>query len=86
MTQQGEFYHESPGLKTFVFIYTKDGKIKVLSHYEAQMKQDQLIAYGWTHTATLDACKWIEWLHNNASDKIKEINDLHNTESYNRKN
>lgn len=73
-------------MQTFVFVYTKEGKIKVLSHHQDQLEKDQLLSDGWTHTATLDACRWIEWLHNNASDKIKEINDLHNTEQYNRKN
>lgn len=45
-----------------VFIYAKEGQIKVLTmadDHEAY-KSD-----GWVHTHTLDVCRWLEHLCNN---------------------
>ena len=48
-----------------VFVYHKDNKI---SCYSAEHSYFKLIADGWKHTATLDACKFIENLFNNCDD------------------
>lgn len=49
---------------TFIYIYAKDGKIKVLNHKEALKSNEILISKGWIHTHTLDACVYLEYLHN----------------------
>jgi len=56
-----------------VFIYTKDGKIKALTLDQANSQHNDLIADGYTHTMSIDACLWIEYLHNDCKKKIKEI-------------
>jgi len=64
--------------ESFVFIYAKKKKIKALSLSESEKKHDSLIAEGWRHTQTLDACVWIEFLCNLCEDVdiINEINEL----------
>jgi hypothetical protein len=47
--------------QAFVFVYHKDGKIKVLDNEESFWQDEKLIKKGWKHTATLDACKFIEY-------------------------
>jgi len=62
----------------FVYFHKEKNKVKVLDHPKAKDKNDQLIADGWKHTATLDACVWVEHLCNNCEevDLISDINDL----------
>lgn len=52
----------------FVFIYAKEGKIKALNIQEAKRRQNELVKENWIHTATLDACVYIEHLHNDCED------------------
>lgn len=52
-----------------IFIYYDKGKnkIKALPLEEASICKDDLLKKGFIHTATIDACKWIEKLFNNNS-------------------
>jgi len=67
---------------TMVFVYHNDetNKIEVLSLDEAQGRQSSLLRNGWKHTATLDACRWIQFLYNERGsayvDVVSEIKDL----------
>jgi len=65
-------------LNSVVFLYSKEGKIRVLDIENARTKNNDLEPNGWKHTATLDACKFIESLLNGAEDfevleSIKEL-------------
>lgn len=62
----------------FVYYDKENNKTKVLDHSKAKEYNDQLINDGWKHTATLDACVWIEHLCNNCEevDLIEEIINL----------
>lgn len=64
--------------KTFVFVYAKDDKIKVLNIEESKERHAELINLGWIHTHTLDGCVWIQYLHNDCeeSDLIEEVKSL----------
>jgi len=63
---------------TFIFVYAKDGKIKVLNIDTAIKIREELINNGWVHTKTLDACVYLQYLHNNCEevDLIDEITSL----------
>jgi hypothetical protein len=54
--------------KTFIFIYAKDGKIKALDILQSKIQHETLLKEEWLHTATLDACVFLEYLHNNCDD------------------
>ena len=61
-------------LDRMLFIYALNGKIKCLSAEEIQ--EDELLAAGWKHTATIDPARWIEEMangHNEPSDMLDEI-------------
>ena len=64
--------------QTFAFVYSKDGKIKVLNIEEAKRLQYELLKDGWVHTQTLDPCVYIQYLHNECEDVdlIEEIKTL----------
>lgn len=55
-----------------IFVYHKDNKIKCLS-FENLKDHNQLILNGYTHTATINPCLFIENLFNNDVDIINEI-------------
>ena len=64
-----------------VFVYAKDGEIRVLSLEQAIKHKYNLIGYGWEHTATIDPCLWIEKLHNSLKGRkmisaIKELSKI----------
>lgn len=59
-----------------IFIYAKDGKIKVLSHGDALYGHSRLIGEGWTHTATVNPCLFLENLHNESQDIVGEVKEL----------
>lgn len=61
-----------------VFVYFKDGKIKVLSIIEAIEQKCELEQENWVHTATLDSRRYIEYLFNQAEDVdvASEIREL----------
>ena len=48
----------------FVYYRQETKEIKVLNLNDAKSKNDELIQRGWSHTATIDPCKWIEYLFN----------------------
>jgi len=52
----------------FIFIYAKSNQIKVLTLDKAKLLEKSLLEDGWNHTATLDACIYIEYLHNKCED------------------
>jgi hypothetical protein len=54
--------------EVFVFIYSKDGKIKALSIEESKKLHDELVIDNWKHTLTLNAALYIEYLHNDCKE------------------
>ena len=63
-------------IASYVFVYAKDKKIKVLGIEEAKISQHDLILDGWEHTATMDACMWIEYIHNTSRNWNEDIRSL----------
>ena len=65
---------------SLIFVYHNDekNKIKVLSLTQAKERNDDLLANGWKHTATIDPRLWIEYLFNEteAEDIVAEIREL----------
>lgn len=61
---------------TTVFVYAKGKKVRVLNLQDARRTHDALIADGWKHTSTLDACQWIEYLCNESEDLNEEIKSI----------
>ena len=57
-----------------VFVYSKNGIIKVLDLSEA--KNNTLLLEGWVHTATLDPCAYIEYLCNQSKTIKKDVKKL----------
>lgn len=64
--------------KNIVFVYHKDGKIKVLDLHTSYLEDKNMLSDGWQHTSTLNACMFIEYLFNQCEDVdiISEIRDL----------
>jgi hypothetical protein len=62
-----------------VFVYSKNGIIKVLDLDEAI--SNKLLQEGWVHTATLDPCAYIEYLCNQSKSIKKDVNLLKNETS-----
>lgn len=62
-----------------VFVYSKNGIIKVLDLDEAI--SNTLLQQGWVHTATLDPCAYIEYLCNQSKSIKKDVNLLKNETS-----
>lgn len=61
-------------LDRMLFIYALEGVIKCLSAEEIQ--EEELLAEGWKHTATIDPARWIEEMangHQEPSDMLDEI-------------
>ena len=56
-----------------VFIYAKEGEIKVLDSQEALRLHDTLKKEGWVHTRTFNPCALIEYLHNECEDANNHI-------------
>jgi len=62
-------------LYSTLFVYSKDGKIKVLDYQSAKQLKNQMSKDGWLHTATLNSCVFIEYLANN-EEYVDVINTL----------
>jgi hypothetical protein len=62
----------------FVYYRQETKEIKVLNLQDAKSQNDELITKGWSHTATLDPCKWIEYLFNETEpeDVIAGVKEL----------
>jgi hypothetical protein len=58
----------------FLFIYTKEGKIKCLTIDEAH--RETLTGEGWTHTATINAARWIETMANGNQDPSDMLDEI----------
>jgi hypothetical protein len=52
----------------FIFVYAKDNKIIVLGIDDARERHKDLLALGYLHTQTLDACVFIQYLHNDCDE------------------
>lgn len=62
---------------TTIFVYAKDGKIKVLGLESAlDGGEDKLKSEGYTHTATIDPCRFIEYLCNESKSVIADVEGL----------
>lgn len=65
----------------FVFVYAKGYEIKVLNMEESKSLDAELKSSGWKHTATLDACTFLQYLHNDCDNIRKEVKNLSKCES-----
>lgn len=63
-------------IEPIIFIYAKDGKIRILSHGDALHDHNQLISDGWKHTETINAGKFLEHLHNECEDIVEQVKQL----------
>jgi hypothetical protein len=61
-----------------VFVYSKNGIIKVLDLDLDKVKNNTLLQEGWVHTATLDPCAYIEYLCNESSSIKYDVKKLLN--------
>lgn len=62
---------------TTIFVYAKDGKIKVLNLESIiDGKEENLKNEGYTHTATIDPCRFIEYLCNESKSVIADVEGL----------
>lgn len=59
-----------------VFVYFKNGKIKVLDLANATSQDADLKMDGWKHTATIDPCVWMEYLFNKTADDEDIANEV----------
>lgn len=62
-----------------LFVYAKDGRIRCYSGDEIRPIEKQVMADGWTHTATVDPARWIEAMANEnhePSDMMDELQFL----------
>ena len=62
----------------FVFVYTKESKVKVLDLETSKELHNSMIKEGYKHISTLDPCKWIEHILNqdNDEDVLRELKDF----------
>ena len=58
----------------FLFIYAKEGKVKCLTIDEAH--RETLTSDGWTHTATINAARWIEQMANGKQDPSDMLDEI----------
>ena len=64
-------------IETFIYVFVRNGKTKVLSHFEiSNEKHNKLVKQKWSHTATLNSINAMKYLLS-ASDEeiINTIND-----------
>jgi len=66
----------------FAFVYAKGYEIKVLNLEASKRHDTELKSEGWKHTATLDACTFIQFLHNDCDNIRKEVKNLSKCASY----
>lgn len=62
--------------RLFLFVYAKNGIVKVLLHDEASDISDALIAEGYKHTATISAREWIQHIANDPEHSGPNIQEL----------
>jgi hypothetical protein len=55
-------------MENIVFVYLKDGKIKTLDIGHGKSEHEKMINDGWGHTATVNACDFIEQLFNDVPE------------------
>jgi hypothetical protein len=58
----------------YLFIYAKEGRVKCLTVDEAH--EEKLTSEGWTHTATIDPARWIEFIANGKRDPSDMLDEL----------
>jgi hypothetical protein len=59
-----------------IHVYSKDGKIKVLSFRQALGKHNKLMKEGWIYTAVLNILQFIQYLHNECKDVEEAVKEL----------
>ena len=59
-----------------LFIYAKNGKVRVLTHDEASDISEALIADGYKHTATISTREWIQHIANEPAHTGPNIQEL----------
>lgn len=60
-----------------IFVYAKEGKIKVLDLETAlNGEEDKLKREGYIHAATLDPCRFIEYLCNESKSVVADVKGL----------
>ena len=62
--------------RLFLFVYAKNGNVRVLTHDEALDVSHALIAEGYNHTATITAREWIEHIANDQAYSGPHIDEL----------
>jgi hypothetical protein len=64
---------------TKIFVYSKDGVIKVLSNHNTfrlYEEEKNLLSQGWKHTSTLDPCRFLEYLCNESQSIEVDVKAL----------
>lgn len=70
------FVFRADRIDQILFIYALDGVIKCLSAEEIQ--EEELLAAGWKHTATIDPARWIEAMANGHQEPSDMLDELQN--------
>ena len=60
----------------YVFVYAKDGKIKVLDMEKSLKLHNSLIEKGWIQTASLNPCIFLEHLCNKSVTIEQDVKSL----------
>jgi len=55
-------------MNNVIFVYFKDGKIKILDIEHGKPDHEKMINDGWKHTSTVNASVFIEQLFNDVPD------------------
>jgi hypothetical protein len=68
-------------MNSAVFIYHKEGKIKVLDLSDSKQSHIDMVENSWVHTTTLNPCVWIEYLFNQCEvedlfDNVKSLSKI----------
>jgi hypothetical protein len=64
-----KYEHDSSHNPLFVFVYAKDGFVKVLNIEDSRAEHQKLLDEGYVRTATLDVCTYIVYIANCQDDK-----------------
>jgi hypothetical protein len=64
-----DFFSQNLIMET-IFIYSKDGKIKVLNFETSKILHDEMRGKGWCHVHTINPCIFIEYLFEKSDNEI----------------
>ncbi len=65
--------------RLFLFVFAKDGEVRVITHAEAYANEVIMKQDGWKHTATIAAREWIQHIANSpeySGPNIDELRDI----------